>query len=690
MNPSGSARSGPIPVGDVNAQILAAYTGGLAAAAAATQPGQAQTSPSASGILPPYQTQMQPPIQQLSAGPAQYWQGAQPQNQLQLMPQVIVPGPGPLGTYPFGAQCYPQVQMAMAQLAAQNMQLQAAMSCAPQNVRVVPHNAQFAAPLAGQHTAQTGAQVQAQTGGARSAPVGSVADDETRLLGALKTFRARKISIRQAIEQLDGVNAHSASEWKDYFLDHLDKFHHLVGPRRRDSHSERRLPSLSRSPSLESLSDDGLRRDSERRQPATSAPRRPFVFIPREHVRPLASPENVSSRPGSARTSGDSHGRDGTRRDRHHDSASPASTLPTFGSTRRTRGEPVAEFHAGTLIPPTSSLIKPRAPLRDDAEDNSSSLFTDADHRFFIAFLRWKLARQPNMKKQELYAALAAETPYRSAEAWKRHWDNNPRMPDAIYIQASKQRVESRDDSLSYEESVIDISSVYASEDEVTSSVAKAAAPKRKRAAATARKRGRQKVTEDDLRAMAKYLYEKMETWHTLPGKLDRWKEFAQRPENAAKRSLAGWASIEKGRNLDALEFYYDEYRRAKERTVARPALPRRQGAIFSNPSTVVAVAIDPSASGSESTPTTDSSAQADIVQPVREEPASIPSRGGEFVARDEPAGTDKALRGQQPVDSAESSSRHSDGGLPARKRQKLDFNVKLPPHPRLIIEVLD
>ncbi len=39
------------------------------------------------------------------------------------------------------------------------------------------------------------------------------------------------------------------------------------------------------------------------------------------------------------------------------------------------------------------------------------------------------------------------------------------------------------------------------------------------------------KVTEEDLREMAQYKYERRDVWDQLPTMKARWEEFAQRPE---------------------------------------------------------------------------------------------------------------------------------------------------------------
>ncbi|KAI0750768.1 hypothetical protein C8Q80DRAFT_530249 [Daedaleopsis nitida] len=59
-------------------------------------------------------------------------------------------------------------------------------------------------------------------------PVGSREDDEEVLMRALKNGRAKGLSARQVLDGLHDANQHTATGWKDYFLDHLDRLYPKV------------------------------------------------------------------------------------------------------------------------------------------------------------------------------------------------------------------------------------------------------------------------------------------------------------------------------------------------------------------------------------------------------------------------------------------------------------------------------
>ncbi|CDO71300.1 hypothetical protein BN946_scf184908.g57 [Trametes cinnabarina] len=79
------------------------------------------------------------------------------------------------------------------------------------------------------------------------APITLSADNDDRILRALKSCKSRKITVRQALERLDGANGHTAAAWKDYFLDHLDRLYALVAAKAEPARDTRgNAPSSSR------------------------------------------------------------------------------------------------------------------------------------------------------------------------------------------------------------------------------------------------------------------------------------------------------------------------------------------------------------------------------------------------------------------------------------------------------------
>ena len=234
--------------------------------------------------------------------------------------------------------------------------------------------------------------------------------------------------------------------------------------------------------------------------------------------------------------------------------------LPMNVQVRSRRGGPIPEYHAGTLIPPLGPSLHPKPPPRDSENVNESHKFSDEDKIFFIHFLKWYLrqgivAHIPD--REELYLLLARQvsifrpfsdgddrsnlitrqTPHHNAEAWKRHWDDAPELPDKIYIEARKR---ADDEAIAGNPSLSPSSNEGGSEDgieaaddeplsESTSQVLNQAQRAPRSPCPPKKTRRPERVTEEDLREMAQYKYERRGVWEGISSRTARWKEFAQR-----------------------------------------------------------------------------------------------------------------------------------------------------------------
>lgn len=148
----------------------------------------------------------------------------------------------------------------------------------------------------------------------------------------------------------------------------------------------------------------------------------------------------------------------------------------------------------------------------------------------------------------------AFQTIHHNAEAWKRHWDEHPELPDKIYIEARKRAEEERltlepgqpgyallagsSDEESQEEDAVEavadnasVVSYYDPPEEApkAKSADKTLSPQK--SSKPASQPFRHAITADDLRAMAKYKVEKRHVWDQYDTKQGPWKEFAERPE---------------------------------------------------------------------------------------------------------------------------------------------------------------
>ncbi len=148
----------------------------------------------------------------------------------------------------------------------------------------------------------------------------------------------------------------------------------------------------------------------------------------------------------------------------------------------------------------------------------------------------------------------ALQTAHHNAEAWKRHWDEHPELPDKIYIEARKRAEEEHlalepgqpgyvrladssdeepQEDGSTAEAVADNASVvsyYDPPDETTTAKPADKTPITRKLKAPP-KTFRHPITTDDVRAMAKYKVERRHVWHQFDTKQEPWREFSERPE---------------------------------------------------------------------------------------------------------------------------------------------------------------
>ncbi|RPD67267.1 hypothetical protein L226DRAFT_131941 [Lentinus tigrinus ALCF2SS1-7] len=385
-----------------------------------------------------------------------------------------------------------------------------------------------------------------------ASPVGSKPDDEKILVEALRKANASGLTPRQALEKLHNVNDHTETGWKNYFLDHLEKLYPKVYRDVRPSapHDEvHRRASTSRTqagPSSVSTRND-------RSSPSRHAP----PTVPRGRAK---SPKLPPSQP-SRRTL---HKASPPRRH-----AVPINREPEVASSpsavRSKRGDPIADYHAGTHIPPLSVNSKPKAPPKDPG----SVRFSDDDKVFFIHYLRWRLQHEGSVPtRSDLYDELAEETPYRDAEAWKRHWDDHPELPDRILIEArNRELAAAQDESSEDEEGDDDQGDVEETEDPSTGRLLNGEGKDQRKHIV------RLKVTDDDLRAMARYMVEKHAVWKSYPSQSACWEEFAR---HNTQRSLSAWMNIYFKRKK-VIEQYAREYSQPHSGEEQKPPAPPSQ-----------------------------------------------------------------------------------------------------------------
>ncbi|TFK92188.1 hypothetical protein K466DRAFT_595425 [Polyporus arcularius HHB13444] len=336
------------------------------------------------------------------------------------------------------------------------------------------------------------------------------------LVGALKNGKELGLSQREVLEHLQNLEKYKGIDWTAYFLENAV------------------LPSgnsdiASRNESRGACVSQGSR--------ATTSPDEPVQKKRR-------TTQDVRTTIGSGRRRGRQRkALPGNQRSAHSESHSrddrglaPSLSPARVPGRRPKRGGTLLEFHNETYIPPSENSSKPIVPLRDPGDDLNR--FSAEEKIFFIHYLKWRLRTGRVPSKCFLLAELAKELPHRDVEAWKKHWDDYPTLPDEIYIAARKR---AEDEALLSEESDSSTLSPVPSSDDEFSPTSPRLDPSSRPAIVSTSSPVNQKVTEDDLRAMVMYMIEKRHVWGQYRSHYHRWEEFSRRKENMRRRSHSGW-----------------------------------------------------------------------------------------------------------------------------------------------------
>ncbi|KAI0750766.1 hypothetical protein C8Q80DRAFT_530093 [Daedaleopsis nitida] len=197
-----------------------------------------------------------------------------------------------------------------------------------------------------------------------------------------------------------------------------------------------------------------------------------------------------------------------------------------------------SEYHAHVYIPPLADYNKPRAPSRDPQGDIDT--FSDDEKIFFIHFLRWRLREGPVPPKLVLWWELGREAPHHDHLSWKKHWEDNPSMPDRIYSEARERRDRETEMESNRSRTVSPPVTLRLYNKHSNHRGVHPCPSHNKSAARPTRRR----VTDDDIKAMALYMVEKRRVWNKYTSHSGCWREFANRPQNRARRNLHAWDSI--------------------------------------------------------------------------------------------------------------------------------------------------
>ncbi|KAL0580827.1 hypothetical protein V5O48_001203 [Marasmius crinis-equi] len=261
---------------------------------------------------------------------------------------------------------------------------------------------------------------------ALSAPV--AAADEKVLIETLIRYRAQGDNYKDALNSLHGKNGHSASLWKDYYLEHHDRLEKEVSS-----------PDKSKAPE---------KRNAEAQEP------KPVKPVKKPLIKVEPSPEPQSAAPRRGRPPNKSR-RQSTpvQKPIASSSRTPSESLPNVGRRSTINSLTVdAPVYNRDMPPPHSEIRIPEPPSRSPTPPTKviakgrGNKFTDEDKDYFIKFISWKLSKDKNLSRNELCELLAEKVPHHTVPSWYAYWQNNHDLPDKILTTAHGEAWEEDDD----------------------------------------------------------------------------------------------------------------------------------------------------------------------------------------------------------------------------------------------------
>ncbi|OAX44388.1 hypothetical protein K503DRAFT_795460 [Rhizopogon vinicolor AM-OR11-026] len=264
-------------------------------------------------------------------------------------------------------------------------------------------------------------------------PVGQSPNDDFILAQALFESKQSGRTYRQALEGLHGVNNHAANLWKDYYLDHHDRFDIAVARLTEQSQKSKvvKKPFASTPASTSEAKSASPQRDREhdsrKRQPSPSPPlkrsRQP------KRSTPTVTTPSLGYRP--------------SKRPRATLNSLSAPLLPT-NLLRK-----LMPLQADIALPRPPSR-SPTPPTKVEAGTNGNK-YTEEDRAYFLNFISWRLSQDASLTKKDLCSMLhekARAVPHHSATSWSSHWHNRHDIADKILhsFQGEENEEEEEDD----------------------------------------------------------------------------------------------------------------------------------------------------------------------------------------------------------------------------------------------------
>ncbi|KAJ7092572.1 hypothetical protein C8R44DRAFT_816036 [Mycena epipterygia] len=235
--------------------------------------------------------------------------------------------------------------------------------------------------------------------------------DEPILLRALVESRSKGETYKDALNRLHGTSGHSASLWKDYYLDNKDRL------------------------------DSAVQAYAAPSRPPEKTAKKPSVGTYKAESSPFSSSVAMSSPAPSSRS--------------RRQSQQPVTRAEPSGGRRRTINSltthtPVYNEH---LPPPNTELRIPDPPSRSPSpptevipHNRGGNKFTPDDRAYFIKFILWRLKGDPTLLRNELCELLAEKAPHHNAQSWASYWSNHHDLPDKILASMRGGDIESSDE----------------------------------------------------------------------------------------------------------------------------------------------------------------------------------------------------------------------------------------------------
>lgn len=245
------------------------------------------------------------------------------------------------------------------------------------------------------------------------------AADEPLLVQALLSARKMRESYKDALNGLHGKNGHSASLWKDYYLDHkdhIDTWINMCLQKEKSQPVERDLGHVGAKPSYARQQVQPIKREFSPTRLPVSAP-------PANRKRKHASPSGSTS----------------------------VYTAITGRNTVNSLTVPEPVFN-DRLPPPNAEIKIPDPPSRSPSPPTKvipqgrGNKYTEEDRQFFLKFISWRLKQDPSLTRNDLCNMLAEKAPHHTAQSWASHWSNRHDVPDKILAAARGESVLSDDD----------------------------------------------------------------------------------------------------------------------------------------------------------------------------------------------------------------------------------------------------